>query len=98
MIETVPVFHNLFQVRFRIFVIGGNEQELSLNKWGFCDGVFDKIIYDMLGKEVEVLVDEIRSTGSHQLLFDGGGLTSGIYFAQLNTGSVNRIIKLVLCR
>ena len=55
-------------------------------------------IYDMLGREVEVLVDEIRSSGSYQQLFDGSRLTSGIYFARLKTASVNRKIKLVLCR
>jgi len=55
-------------------------------------------IYDMLGREVEVLVDEIRLSGSYQQLFDGSKLTSGIYFAQLKTASVNRTIKLVLCR
>ena len=55
-------------------------------------------IYDMLGREVEVLVDEKRSAGSHQLLFDGSELTSGIYFARLKTTSANKTIKLVLCR
>ena len=52
----------------------------------------------MLGREVEVLVDEIRSAGSHQQLFDGGKLTSSIYFARLKTASANKTIKLVLCR
>ncbi|MFC1569420.1 chitobiase/beta-hexosaminidase C-terminal domain-containing protein [bacterium] len=55
-------------------------------------------IYDILGREVEVLVDERRPSGSYQQLFDGSRLASGIYFARLNTASVNRTIKLLLCR
>ena len=55
-------------------------------------------IYDMLSNEVKVLVDEIRTAGSHQELFDGRELTSGVYFAKLKTATANKIIKLALCK
>jgi hypothetical protein len=40
-------------------------------------------IYDMLGREVTMLVDEMKEAGSYSATFDGSKLTSGTYFAQL---------------
>lgn len=42
-------------------------------------------VYNMLGQEVAVLVDEFRSAGSHSVNFDAGELTSGTYIYQLST-------------
>lgn len=44
-------------------------------------------IYDMLGREVKTLVDEIRPVGIHDVQFDASGLTSGIYFCKLIAGN-----------
>ena len=43
-------------------------------------------VFDMLGREVAVLVDGFVSAGSHEIIFDAGNLSSGIYFYQLSTG------------
>jgi uncharacterized protein (DUF2249 family) len=43
-------------------------------------------VYDLMGKEVAVLVDGVQSAGSHQILFSAEKLTSGIYFYKLQTG------------
>jgi len=40
-------------------------------------------VYDVLGREVETLVDEQESAGNHSVLFDGGKLTSGTYFYEI---------------
>jgi subtilisin-like proprotein convertase family protein len=42
-------------------------------------------IYDMLGKEVKVLVNEILSQGSYKVDFNGSELSSGVYFYSLET-------------
>jgi Iap family predicted aminopeptidase len=46
-------------------------------------------VYNMLGREVAVLVDENKSAGAHQVIFDanktGQELSSGIYLYQLQT-------------
>ncbi len=40
-------------------------------------------VYDVLGREVAVLVDNVMSAGSYTAQFDGRGLSSGIYFYRL---------------
>jgi len=37
-------------------------------------------IYDVLGKEITTLVNEVQSAGTYEVNFDGKSLTSGIYF------------------
>ncbi len=40
-------------------------------------------MYDLLGREVAVLVNEIKSEGSHSTTFDASKLTSGVYIYSL---------------
>jgi len=44
-------------------------------------------VYDVLGKEVEILTDSQKSRGTHYFQFNASGLASGIYFFRLHTGS-----------
>jgi hypothetical protein len=43
-------------------------------------------VYDILGREVSVLVNERRDAGVHEVKFDGSNLASGVYFYRLQTG------------
>ncbi|MBM4176713.1 MAG: T9SS type A sorting domain-containing protein, partial [Ignavibacteria bacterium] len=51
-------------------------------------------VYDILGREVAVLVDEVKEAGTYSLPFSAYHLplSSGVYFYQL-TASKNRITK-----
>lgn len=42
-------------------------------------------VYDLLGREIAVLVDGVMPAGSHSVRFSGDGLTSGMYFVRLQT-------------
>jgi hypothetical protein len=45
------------------------------------------VIYDVLGRPVQVLIDRRQNAGSHEILFDGRNLASGAYFYRLEAGS-----------
>jgi hypothetical protein len=47
------------------------------------------IIYDILGNETAILVDEEQSAGRHELTFNGSELSSGVYFYRLEGISSN---------
>ena len=40
-------------------------------------------VYDLLGREVAILVNEYKPAGSYEVKFDASSLSSGIYFYQL---------------
>ncbi|NBC16718.1 MAG: T9SS type A sorting domain-containing protein [Bacteroidetes bacterium] len=43
-------------------------------------------VYDVLGREVAVLVDGTRPAGRHAAVFEAGNLPSGMYLVRLNAG------------
>jgi hypothetical protein len=43
-------------------------------------------VFDMLGREVLVLVNEGRNAGVHEVKCDGSGLASGVYFYKIQAG------------
>jgi hypothetical protein len=42
-------------------------------------------VFDLLGREVSVLVNTLQKSGKHKVLFSGANLSSGIYFYRLRT-------------
>jgi predicted GH43/DUF377 family glycosyl hydrolase len=56
------------------------------------------IVYDVLGREIAVLVNERRAAGSYQDGFDGTGLASGVYFYRLTAGSFIRSRTMLLLK
>ncbi|MCK9425475.1 MAG: YCF48-related protein [Ignavibacteriaceae bacterium] len=55
-------------------------------------------IYDMLGRQVAILVDEQKPAGSYHIEFDAHSLPSGVYFYRLQAGSFVETKKLVLLK
>ena len=55
-------------------------------------------IYDILGREVETLVNELQEAGSYEVQFDARLLANGIYFYQLNAGDFSVVKKLVIVK
>jgi hypothetical protein len=56
------------------------------------------IVYDVIGREVAVLVNEVKEAGYYSTQFDGTHLASGIYFARLTSGGKSQMRKLVLMK
>jgi hypothetical protein len=56
------------------------------------------VVYDILGREVAVLVNERKSAGTYEASFDGGRLASGVYVYRLTAGSFVQSRKMLLMR
>jgi hypothetical protein len=55
-------------------------------------------VYDILGKEVAVLVNQNQTAGNYDVKFDGSKLESGVYFYRLNAGNFSEVKKLILMK
>ncbi len=55
-------------------------------------------IYDVTGRLVRVLTDDVLSAGEHRATFDGSAFASGVYFARLEAGKDRRTEKLMLLK
>jgi hypothetical protein len=56
------------------------------------------IIYDVLGNEVGVLVNEKLGAGSYEVSFDGSNLANGVYFYKLSSGKFTETKKMLLIK
>jgi photosystem II stability/assembly factor-like uncharacterized protein len=55
-------------------------------------------VYDILGHEVAVLVNERKAPGTYQVRFEGSSLPSGVYFYRLQAGDFVQTRKLLLVK
>jgi len=55
-------------------------------------------VYDMLGRNVAVLADGMRSAGSHEVRWDASGFSSGIYIYSLQSESRRVTLKMTLMK
>ena len=55
-------------------------------------------VFDIMGREVQTLVNETLQPGTYEATFDGSNLTSGVYFYQLTSGNYKETKKLLLLK
>ncbi len=55
-------------------------------------------VYDVLGREVETLVNENQNAGNYTVTFDGSSFPSGVYFYRLQAGTNIVTKKLLLLK
>jgi hypothetical protein len=55
-------------------------------------------VYDVTGRNVAVLMDEIAEPGRYSVPFDAKGLAAGVYLYRLRAGSVHKTGKMTLLR
>ena len=56
------------------------------------------VVYDLLGREVGVLVNERKQPGTYTVRFDASGVASGVYIYRMETGSYSASKKLVVVK
>jgi len=55
-------------------------------------------VFDLLGRELAVLVDERKEPGRYEARFDASGLSSGVYFYRMRSGDFVETHTLMLLR
>jgi hypothetical protein len=55
-------------------------------------------VFDMLGREVAVLVDQNQAAGTYQVSFDASGLPTGMYLYRLQSGTRSLTGKMLLVK
>lgn len=55
-------------------------------------------VYDVLGKEIAVLLDRQLSPGTYEAEWDGSNYTSGIYYYRLTAGDYSEAKKMILLK
>lgn len=68
--------------------------EYELREYSFVN----LTVYDLLGSEVEILVNEEKYPGKYSVNFNGSNFVSGVYFYKLTIGGITQIRKMILLR
>jgi hypothetical protein len=55
-------------------------------------------VYDMLGKEVATLVNEVKNVGTYSVDFNASTLSSGIYFYKVSVNGFSEVKKMMLIK
>jgi len=55
-------------------------------------------VYDVMGREVQTLVNEPLQPGTYETTFDASNLSSGIYFYKLQTNNFSETKKMTLLK
>ena len=55
-------------------------------------------LYDLLGKEVAVLYDNIQQAGYYKAIVDGANLSSGVYLCRITAEGFTKTIKMSLIK
>lgn len=63
-----------------------------------ANGDVEIAIYNTVGQQIEVLMSEFRTAGSHQVTFDRSDMPQGVYFCTIKAGAKSETHKMVFAR
>ncbi|NOS86643.1 MAG: T9SS type A sorting domain-containing protein [Ignavibacteria bacterium] len=61
-------------------------------------GLVKLVVFDILGREVVTLLNEVKPAGNYLVDFDASALSSGVYFYRLESGSFAETKKMLLVK
>lgn len=61
-------------------------------------GLVKIVVYDLLGKEVAALVNEVKQAGNYVVDFNASNLSSGVYFYKITSSNFSDIKKMMLLK
>ena len=73
------------------------QQQKSITQYPHKSNVSLKV-FDVLGRELETLINKEQPQGNYSIEFDASGLTSGIYFYRIQAGEFVDTKKMILMK
>ncbi len=55
-------------------------------------------LYNIMGSEIAILLNEVKKPGNYQLTFEEKDLSSGVYFYRMTSGGFSSVKKLILVK
>ncbi|MBS1514657.1 MAG: T9SS type A sorting domain-containing protein [Bacteroidetes bacterium] len=62
------------------------------------DGLVKIRVYDISGREVANLINEVKTAGNYEVKFNGSNLSSGMYFYRIESGEFVETRKMILIK
>jgi len=93
-VEVIPPFEYSLEQNYPNPFNPGTNIKYSIPTEGFVN----LAVYNLLGKEVALLVNGVQEAGRYEVDFDASNLASGIYVYSLRTGSFNLVKKMMLMK
>jgi subtilisin-like proprotein convertase family protein len=91
--ELIADNYNLFQNYPNPF------NPVTVIKYSLPEKTFVKlIVFDLLGREVKTLVNEVQSRGIYSAAWDASSVPTGVYFYRLQTDKYTSVKKMVLIK
>ena len=56
------------------------------------------VVYDLLGREIATIINEVQNAGTHSVTFDASRLVSSVYFYKLEAGDFVSLKKMILIK
>jgi uncharacterized lipoprotein YddW (UPF0748 family) len=61
-------------------------------------GITKLTIYDIMGREIETLINDHLSTGVHEIVFNASNYSSGVYYYKLQSNNLMQVKKMILIK
>ncbi len=92
-LNPVPVYYKLYNNYPNPFNLS------TLIKYDIPKSTIVKlVVYDILGKQVDVLVNERQDGGSYEIKWDGTCFSSGSYYIKMETDTYTQVKKMLLVK
>lgn len=85
-------FNPKTEIRYSVPPLAGRDGQVSEV------GKVELRMFDVLGRKVATLVNGVEMPGTHEVIFDGSALTSGVYFYRLKAGRLVETRSMILMK
>ena len=91
---------NLLPIKFNLYQNYPNPfNPVTVIKYDIPENSKVKIsVFDATGREVKNLVNDTKSPGAYEVIFNGVSLASGVYYYKLEAGNFSDVKKLILLK